>query len=339
MDSLRLILLVGGIFLLAGIYFWGVTVARRESRSEKNVGADAEITDELELLERVQDARAALNAESLKELQNYDIDEGLNRETISGTATESAIESAAKDDYAESPPPPDDDHDHDEGRFRPVFAKELAESADSGEELSEMDEVVATLSEIRATLAPDPLINVDQLDLLPEENEAQRAEARVQREESKAKSGETKDPSAESLVLTLTVMAKEGQRFPGEELRNWLEALKLRHGDMGIFHYRPAGKPMRAPPTFSVASVVKPGSFDLEEMAHISIPGVAMFLQLPGPDEPSAAFEEMLRTARKLADGLGGVVCDETRSTLTGQAINHLRERIAEFSRRQRLRF
>ncbi len=47
----------------------------------------------------------------------------------------------------------------------------------------------------------------------------------------------------------------------------------------------------------------------------------------------------MLRTARKLAEGLDGVVCDETRSSLTGQAINHMRERIAEYSRKQRLRF
>lgn len=339
MDNLRLILLICGVILLAGIYFWGVTVARRESRAEKNVDTGGEITDELELLERVQDARAAVNADSLKELENYDIDEGLDRETDSGTATESAVEDAARDDYAESPPPSDDDHDYDEGKFRPVFAKELAESADSPDELSEMDEVVATLSEIRATLAPDPSIEADQLDLLPAEMKGHRAETRGQGEESKTRSGESKDPSAESLLLTLTVMAKEGQRFPGEELRSLLEALKLRHGDMGIFHYRPAGKPMRAPPIFSVASVVKPGSFDMQEMAHISIPGVAIFLQLPGPDEPSAAFEEMLRTARKLAEGLGGVVCDETRSTLTGQAINHLRERIAEFSRKQRLRF
>ena len=44
-------------------------------------------------------------------------------------------------------------------------------------------------------------------------------------------------------------------------------------------------------------------------------------------------------TARELADRLDGVVCDETRSTLSGQAINHMRERIAEFHRKQRLRF
>jgi cell division protein ZipA len=108
---------------------------------------------------------------------------------------------------------------------------------------------------------------------------------------------------------------------------------------MGLFHYRPPGKPLRAPPTFSVSSVLKPGSFDIEQMEDTTVPGVALFIKLPGPDDPVAAFEEMLRTARKLADGLDGVVCDETRSTLTGQVINHMRERIAEFSRKQRLRF
>jgi cell division protein ZipA len=108
---------------------------------------------------------------------------------------------------------------------------------------------------------------------------------------------------------------------------------------MGIFHYRGSGKAARSVAEFSVANVLKPGAFELDSMADTATPGVAMFVQLPGPDDPEAAFEEMLRTARELADRLDGVVCDETRSTLTGQAINHMRERIAEFHRKQRLRF
>jgi FtsZ-interacting cell division protein ZipA len=35
---------------------------------------------------------------------------------------------------------------------------------------------------------------------------------------------------------------------------------------------------------------------------------------------------------------LDGTLCDETRSSLTPQSVNHLRERIAEFARRQLLK-
>ncbi len=229
--------------------------------------------------------------------------------------------------------------ERDEGKFRPVFAEEARESAPAGEALRDKPDLVADLSEIRATLAPDPVIQGDQLELLREEQEVRRVEAREKGGDAKSKPAGKKDQAADHLVLAITVMAKEGERFAGDDLRNWFETLKLRHGEMGLFHYRPPGKPLRAPPTFSVASVLKPGSFDVEQMEDITVPGICMFVRFPGPDDPVAAFEEMLRTARKIADGLDGVVCDETRSTLTGQVINHMRERIAEYSRRQRLRF
>jgi FtsZ-interacting cell division protein ZipA len=41
--------------------------------------------------------------------------------------------------------------------------------------------------------------------------------------------------------------------------------------------------------------------------------------------------------ATSLAEELGGRLCDESRSTLTRQALNHIRERIAEAVRRRRL--
>ncbi len=335
MDSLRIILLICGVVLLAGIYIWGVTVARRGSRSQKIDDPDAQIENELELLERVQDSRAAQNAGSLKELNEIDIDEDLEQATRVETEPEPDTAAGGSDDSDE----PLQEDEPDAASFRPVFAEEALESADRDDALKKKTDLVASLSEIRATLAPDPVTQVDQLELLREEKEVQRAEAREKGEEAKAKPSGKKHETPQDLVLAVTVMAKEGQRIAGDELRNWLEALKLRHGDMGLFHYRPPGKPLRAPPTFSVSSVIKPGSFDVEQMEDITVPGVALFVQLPGPDDPVAAFEEMLRTARKLADALDGVVCDETRSTLTGQAINHMRERIAEFSRKQRLRF
>ena len=333
MDNLRIILLICGVVILAAIYFWGVTVARRDSRSKKLDDSGEEIENEIELLERVQDSRAARHAGSLKELNEIDIDADLQQ--AAPVENKPATDTGADEyDAFEA----ERDAERDEARFRPVFAEEARGSSSGDDSLNEKADLVASLSEIQATLAPDPSTQIDQLDLLREEKEVARTEAGEKREAA-TKSAGKKDETPQDLVLAVTVMAKQGQRFSGEELRNWLETLKLRHGDMGLFHYRPPGKPLRAPPTFSVSSVVKPGSFDVEQMEDVTFPGIALFVQLPGPDDPVAAFEEMLRTARRLADGLDGVVCDDTRSTLTGQVINHMRERIAEFSRRQRLRF
>ncbi len=341
MDNLRIILVICGVLLLAGIYFWGVTVARRDSRSEKPKASEDEVASELELLERVQDARAAQNAESLKELNEIDIDAELEQDDEEPTeprevpAEEKAEVEAEAEAVQELDQPREDLHDS--GQFRPVFAKEARDEPAEARSVPEKTDLVASLAEIQATLAPEPVMEADQLDLLREEIEPEPPPKA--RQAAKASPSGNKGAAAEQLVLAITVMAKEGTRFEGADVRNWMEALKLRHGDMGLFHYRPPGKPLRAPPTYSIASVIKPGGFDFDQMEDITIPGVAMFVQLPGPDDPVSAFEEMLRTARKLAEGLDGVVCDESRSTLTGQAINHMRERIAEFSRKQRLRF
>jgi cell division protein ZipA len=345
MDNLRLILLVCGVLLLAGIYFWGVAAARRDSQRKKSGDPEAEIENEIELLERFQDSRAARHSGALKELNQIDIDADLERPV---PAEQGAERDPAANDYDAFEK--ESAFDREEARFRPVFAEDARDSASEDAATADNADLVASLSEIQATLAPDPSTQIDQLDLLreeldqgkeeePEEKTIPRAEAREKPKQAPPKPAGKKEEAPQELVLAITVMAKEGQRFSGEALRHWLESLKLRHGEMGLFHYRPPGKPLRAPPTYSVSSVVKPGSFDVEQMEDITVPGIAMFVQLPGPDDPVSAFEEMLRAARKLAEGLGGTVCDETRSTLTGQVINHMRERIAEYSRRQRLRF
>jgi FtsZ-interacting cell division protein ZipA len=46
----------------------------------------------------------------------------------------------------------------------------------------------------------------------------------------------------------------------------------------------------------------------------------------------------MLDAATTIAEELDGTLCDESRSHLTPQSINHLRERIADFVRRQLLK-
>jgi hypothetical protein len=50
----------------------------------------------------------------------------------------------------------------------------------------------------------------------------------------------------------------------------------------GAFHS--SGRTRRS--RFLVASLVEPGSFEIEKMHELRCPGVSMFMVLPGPREP-----------------------------------------------------
>ena len=68
------------------------------------------------------------------------------------------------------------------------------------------------------------------------------------------------------------------------------------------------------------------------------VPGVSLFLQLPGPVDALEAFEDMLAVARELAQTLQGDVKDENQSVMTSQTVEHYRERIRDFARKQQIR-
>ena len=137
-------------------------------------------------------------------------------------------------------------------------------------------------------------------------------------------------------VVTLFVLAPTGVPFPGSFIFEAMETAGLQFGDMEIFHCidRQRGSEQ---PLFSVANMVEPGTFDLSAMATFTTSGLVLFLQLPGPTDPVKAFDRMVDAARSLADGLGGTVCDATRSALTNQTIGHMREDVIDYQLRQRV--
>jgi len=139
----------------------------------------------------------------------------------------------------------------------------------------------------------------------------------------------------EYLIVALSLMAPSDAPFPGPELLRAFDEVGLTFGDMDIFHhYGMAPTPARIA-VFSVASLVEPGTFDRDAMEDFSTPGLALFMQLPGPVDGQVGLELMLNTGQRLKDLLGGELRDERRSVLTQQTIAHLRERIAEFNRRR----
>ncbi|MCL7461695.1 cell division protein ZipA [Pseudomonas sp. NW5] len=140
-------------------------------------------------------------------------------------------------------------------------------------------------------------------------------------------------------VLVITVVSRDSTGFKGPQLLDNIVASGLRAGDplgeRDVFHrYESLGG---TTPLFSMVNALKPGTFDMDNLETFSTRAVTFYLTLPGPRHPKEAFNMMLEAARRLAEGLQGDLKDEQRSVLTGQTIEHYRQRIADYERRARM--
>ena len=133
----------------------------------------------------------------------------------------------------------------------------------------------------------------------------------------------------EQMIVTLRLVAGKQRYFKGDELALALRGLGLRHGKFGIFHRHEGTDEKKT--VFSVASLVEPGSFDLKNLKDQEIPGISMFLVLPGPMDGPQAFDLMMAAARTLVQGLGGELLDESGSTLSIQRERFMREEIIKY--------
>ena len=135
-------------------------------------------------------------------------------------------------------------------------------------------------------------------------------------------------------IVTLFVAARDGEQIQGSDLVVAAEKAGLTFGDMGIFHRLISGKP-EAGPVFSMANMIKPGSFDMRGIDELHTPGVSFFMTLPGPLAALDAWEAMLPTAQRLAELLDANVLDEERNALGRQRIAHLRDELRAWDRKQ----
>lgn len=136
-------------------------------------------------------------------------------------------------------------------------------------------------------------------------------------------------------VIVINVLARQGEDFSGNALQKLFEACGLLHGDMKIYH-RHEAEDTNSPVQFSVANAVEPGTFKPNDVAAMTTPGISFFMSMPGPTNALQAFEFMLETAQCVVRNLGGELKDERRSVMTAQTIEHCRQRIREFERKQR---
>jgi len=130
-------------------------------------------------------------------------------------------------------------------------------------------------------------------------------------------------------IVTLRLIGHEKKPFQGDELVLNMRGIGLRHGKFGIFHRYDGNDESRT--IFSAASLVEPGSFDLANIKDQQIPGISLFLVLPGPIDSVEGFDLMMAAARALTQSLDGELLDESGSTLSIQRERYLREEIIQF--------
>ncbi|MCC8620029.1 cell division protein ZipA [Xanthomonas vesicatoria] len=133
-------------------------------------------------------------------------------------------------------------------------------------------------------------------------------------------------------IVSLFVAAKAGQVLRGEDVVVAAEKTGLVFGHMNVFHRLVEGHPERGP-IFSMASILKPGSFDMGNIREMQTPAIAFFLTLPAPMTALDAWEKMLPTVQRMAELLDGVVLDDSRNALGRQRVAHIRDELRAYDR------
>ena len=161
--------------------------------------------------------------------------------------------------------------------------------------------------------------------------ERQRAELTQQAQPQKSAEKPNTQPEE---VLVIHLMANKGEKVAGQQLLDAVLSAGLRYGAMKIFH-RHLSDDGSGPVLFSMANLVNPGTFDLNTMGDLEVPGVTLFMALDDIEDPVDALNIMIEAVDSIVGDLKLNVMDESRSSMTRNTIDHYRQRARDVSVRR----
>lgn len=127
------------------------------------------------------------------------------------------------------------------------------------------------------------------------------------------------------IQIAVNVFANTGA-FAGSKLRGLAEAAGLQLGNDGCYHaHDEAGQHI-----FSLANQ-ESSLFSIEQLKHLQTKGLTLVLDVPRVNNPSAAFDRMMRLAHHLADTMDGTLVDDNRTPLSERSIHLIRSQIGQF--------
>ncbi len=237
-----------------------------------------------------------------------------------------------------------DSHADENGRIEPSFSAQdddLENELDDQEDYAEdQDQYDQELEEYEENFDADDEDDSEEDDYSEEDESEEDYEDDLEDGSENNAQEETKATAPQSEpeeVLIINIMAQKGEMFNGADLLDIVLRCGLRYGNMDIFHRYSDTKGDGAL-LFSMANMVRPGTFDLDAMDEFSTPGVSLFMTLPIDADSMQSFDLMAETAQAIAQTLGGELKDEQRSAMTKQTLEHSRQRIRDFERKKLFR-
>lgn len=131
--------------------------------------------------------------------------------------------------------------------------------------------------------------------------------------------------AAQEEVVVLHVKAKDSIGFYGPEMAQCFADIGIKFGEMGIYHYHTGGQRI-----LSVANMVKPGTFDPDNMNGFTTPGVSLFLQLRPQSDFDLSEQVLVKSAQYIAYKLKGEVLNAKRVPLDNVKQAELSREIAD---------
>lgn len=129
-------------------------------------------------------------------------------------------------------------------------------------------------------------------------------------------------------MLAIDILAQSNQSYLGYQLQQVLTDIGFEFGEMNIFHCHELAQADQKQPVISLASIAKPGTFDIETMGQYEGRGLAMFMILKSAGDLEKTFLTMLEKANAIIAELGGEVTQHGGGIITQQWLDQVRSQL-----------